>query len=46
MPQSPPLQSPPYGQVYQSSSNQATVVPTYGGGYIIVPAGQNVQVLR
>ncbi|KDR69395.1 hypothetical protein GALMADRAFT_919388 [Galerina marginata CBS 339.88] len=45
---SPPLQSSPYGQVYQPSSNQPVVVPINGGagGYVVVPAGQNVQVIR
>jgi hypothetical protein len=52
MPQSPPLQSPPYsapyGQVYHSPSNQPVVVPINGGsgGYVVVPAGQSVHVLR
>ncbi|KDR71287.1 hypothetical protein GALMADRAFT_143983 [Galerina marginata CBS 339.88] len=45
--QSPPLLSPPYGQAYQPSSNQSVVVPINGGagGYVVVPAGQNVQVV-
>jgi len=51
MSQSPPLQSPPYsapyGQVFQSPSNQPVVVPINGGsgGYVVVPGGQSVQVL-